>query len=153
MVPAPADNGGATSRGVTATTIKVAIVVPNAQQLAAVAGAQRVNPATGQPIRVQDVVTDVWAAFSHTYETWGRKVEFSFVTSSGDDEAAQRADAVTIEQLKPFAVIDTFSGGLARSPACSPRTSTWCTTTAPRPRTRSTRRRTAGRTTTRPARR
>ncbi len=87
-------------------------MVPNAQQSSVAGAGAGTNATTGQPIRVQDVVTDVWAALSHTYETWGRKVEFSFITSSGSDEAAQRADAVTIEQLKPFAVIDTFSGGL-----------------------------------------
>jgi hypothetical protein len=112
VVPAPADNGGATSRGVTATTIKVAIVVPNAQQAAAIGGTAAVNAATGKPARPEDAVVDLWAAFAHVYETWGRKVEFSFFTSSGDDEAAQRADALAIEQVKPFAVIDLNSRGL-----------------------------------------
>ena len=35
-----------------------------------------------------------------------------FVTSSGDDEAAQRADAVAIKAEKPFAVIDLVPNGL-----------------------------------------
>jgi hypothetical protein len=116
VAPAPADNGGGTSRGVTATTIKVAVVVPNDQQLAKLgAGGSRapVNVATGGTGRFQDVVTDAWPAFAHVYETWGRTVEFSFITSGGDDEAAQRADAVAIEQLKPFAVIDTYTMGLS----------------------------------------
>jgi hypothetical protein len=39
------------------------------------------------------------------YETWGRDLEIKFVTSSGDDEAAQRADLVTITALQPFAVV------------------------------------------------
>ena len=34
----------------------------------------------------------------------------SFVTSSGSDEAAQRADAVTVKQMKPMFVIDGTSG-------------------------------------------
>jgi hypothetical protein len=112
VAPAPADNGGATSRGVTATTIKVAVVVPNARELAA-QGVQTPTAPTGRPARTEDAINDSWAAFSHVYETWGRKVDFSFFTSSGDDEAAQRADALAIEQLKPFAVIDTNNAGLS----------------------------------------
>jgi hypothetical protein len=115
VAPAPADNGGATSRGVTATTIKVAVVVPNEEQIAALAagGSQLPkNAATGETGTNKDVVNDTWAAYSHVFETWGRKVEFTFFTSSGYDEAAQRADAVSIKQLKPFAVLDTDSTGL-----------------------------------------
>ena len=117
VAPAPSNNGGATSRGVTATTIKVAVVLPNAQQFATLqAGGSRapVNQATTQSGNLfKDVVTDIWPAFAHTYETWGRNVEFSFVTSSGEDEAAQRADAVAIQALKPFAVLDTYTRGLS----------------------------------------
>ena len=40
------------------------------------------------------------------YETWGRAVEFTFVKTSGPDEAAQRADAVKVASMKPFAVLD-----------------------------------------------
>src|SRR5262245_28733990 len=39
------------------------------------------------------------------YETWGRDIEIKFVVSSGDDEAAMRADAVKIKAMKPFAVL------------------------------------------------
>jgi hypothetical protein len=46
------------------------------------------------------------------FETWGRTVDFTFVTSSGPDEAAQRADAITVEQEKPMFVIDATSTGL-----------------------------------------
>ena len=76
VVPAPADNGGATSRGVTATTIKVAVVVPNDQQFSVWRRAAVDRPSTRPPaspaICFKDVVTDAWPAFAHVYETWGR---------------------------------------------------------------------------------
>ena len=40
------------------------------------------------------------------FETWGRDIEMKFVTSSGNDEAAQRADVVAIKAMKPFAVVN-----------------------------------------------
>ena len=40
------------------------------------------------------------------FETWGRDIEVKFVTSSGNDEAAQRADLVAITAMKPFAVVN-----------------------------------------------
>ena len=46
------------------------------------------------------------------YETWGRDIEVRFLVSSGEDEAAQRADAVTIEAAKPFAVVNFVPAGL-----------------------------------------
>ena len=46
------------------------------------------------------------------YETWGRDIEVVVVASSGDDEAAQRADAVKIHAEKPFAVLDMNPTGL-----------------------------------------
>ena len=49
---------------------------------------------------------------SHAYETWGRTIELKFVQSSGDDEAAQRADALRVEDHKPFAVLETTPTGL-----------------------------------------
>ncbi len=115
VAPAPADNGGATARGVTATSIKVVVVVPSAAALAAgkAAGAVApVNQATGEPGTIEDAFRDGWAAYEHVYETWGRKVDLTFMTSSGADEAAQRADAVAVEQEKPMFVIDATSTGL-----------------------------------------
>lgn len=114
VAPAPNDNGGATSRGVTGTAIKVVVVLPypvsNGTGATNDAGSR--NRTTGQPPTVQAVVLDTWAALSHVYETWGRKVEFSFVTSSGLDETAQRADVVKVEQEKPMFVINADARGL-----------------------------------------
>jgi hypothetical protein len=114
VVPAPQRNGGATSPGVTADSIKVVVVLPAPVQTGQGATNDRgsVNRATGQPPTVPAAVLDEWAALSHVYETWGRSVEFRFVTPSGLDEAAQRADAVKVEQEKPMFVINTDARGL-----------------------------------------
>jgi hypothetical protein len=102
-------NGGATHQGVTKDSIKIVALVPNEQQIAAA-------PAQGRPTKnaigtqgsgtMPDALSDAFAAYQHAYETYGRKVELEFVVSTGDDESAQRADAVTVKTKKPFAVID-----------------------------------------------
>ncbi len=114
VAPAPADNGGATSRGVTGDTIKVVVVTPSPQstQAAGSSGGSNLNRATGEPPTPEAAVRDMWAALSHVYETWGRDVEFVFIQSTGLDEAAQRADAVRVEQEKPMFVLDIDSRGL-----------------------------------------
>ena len=110
------DNGGATYQGVTKDTIKVVSLVPNEQQMAEVTPTQRpVNYATGEEGTVTAVLKDGLAGYEHglgkTY-TYGRDVEMEFVTSSGSDEAAQRADAVTVKAMKPFVVLDNATTAL-----------------------------------------
>ena len=62
---------------------------------------------TGQTGTVTNAFKDTFAAFEHqAHPTYGRKINLVFVTSSGDDETAQRADAVAVKAKKPFAVID-----------------------------------------------
>ena len=104
------DNGGATYQGVTKDAIKVVALVPNELQMAAVTPTQRpVNYATGGEGTVTDVLNDGLAAYEHVFGgayTYGRDIELEFVTSTGDDEAAQRADAVTVRAEKPFVVLD-----------------------------------------------
>ena len=41
-----------------------------------------------------------------TWQTWGRKPVYDFVTATGPDEASQRADALDVIARKPFIVID-----------------------------------------------
>jgi hypothetical protein len=114
VAPAPDDNGGATARGVTADTVKVVVLTQNRAQ-AAVQGGQGGTPpkneATGEEGTDEDAVNDLWAPYSHVYESWGREVEFVFIESSGNDEAAQRADAVAVKQEEPFIVLDITSSG------------------------------------------
>jgi hypothetical protein len=103
-----ADNGGATYQGVTKDSIDVVVLVPNEQQLAGGRPGQTpVDHATNKTGTVTNAFKDTFAAFEHqAHETYGRTINLEFVTSSGDDEAAQRADAVTVKAKKPFAVID-----------------------------------------------
>jgi hypothetical protein len=110
------NNGGATAPGVTATTVKVVVYIPNEQMLAAGSGAagggRPMNQATKQPATPEEAIKDFEAVYeyaashSHTYELWGRKPVFDFVTASGTDETAQRADAVEVLAMKPFIVMD-----------------------------------------------
>ena len=110
------DNGGATYQGVTKDKIKVVALVPNDQQMASVTAQQQpVNYATGQKGTVTDVLEDGLAAYEHVFGgtyMYGRNIEMDFVTSSGDDEASQRADAVTVKAMKPFIVLDNGTNAL-----------------------------------------
>lgn len=109
--PANGNNGGATYQGVTRNSIKVVVCVPPKDV--------QMNPTTSQPPRnratgavglVEDAILDAQAAVDGRYELWGRKIEYVFVPYSGTDEAAQRADAVRVAAMKPFAVIDQACG-------------------------------------------
>jgi hypothetical protein len=110
------DNGGATAPGVTKDKITVVAVVPNQQQLgatSAAAGGIPLDHATQEPGGTYaDAVHDYLLSIMPFYETWGRDVEVKFLTSSGDDESSQRADAVQVKALKPFMVLDLDSSGL-----------------------------------------
>ncbi len=101
---AGADNGGATHQGVTKDKITIVAVVLNSEQLKTdpVAPKQLANNAAGN---YQDAVYDYLLPQMRFYETWGRDIEMRFYPSSGNDEAAQRADLVAIKAMKPFAVI------------------------------------------------
>ncbi len=104
------DNGGATHDGVTADSVKVVVLLPNDEQTAALPrGGVPTNYATGQSGTVRDAVADAHAAHQHAWGgkySYGRDVELEFVVSSGSDEAAQRADAVTVKAMEPFIVMD-----------------------------------------------
>jgi hypothetical protein len=103
-----ADNGGATSPGVTKDSINVILIkLPDAAQRVSIAPIR--NRATGDFATMDDAVRDTLPLLEKFYETWGRKVNVTVMESSGADEAAQRADAVAIAAKKPFAVIDTVN--------------------------------------------
>ena len=108
-------NGGATSRGVTAKTITIVAVTQNPEQTATQkqqGGTPPKNNNTGETGTMEDALHDIFAAYGHVYETWGRTIELKYVQSSGSDEAAQRADALRVEDYKPFAVLETTPTGL-----------------------------------------
>ena len=104
-----ADNGGATAQGVTRDRIKVVFYLANDQQLTD----DPVKPtdrSTGTTGTYRDGVYDYLLPELRFYETWGRDIEAHFVTSTGSDEQAQRADLVAITAMKPFAVMNLISG-------------------------------------------
>ena len=105
-------NGGATYPGVTKDKVKVVVCVPPRDvQLNPPAGGQPpMNRSTGKTGLIEDAVLDAQQALDGRYELWGRKIEYTFVAYSGTDETAQRADAVKVAQMKPFAVINTSCG-------------------------------------------
>ena len=90
-------NGGATAKGVTADSIKVVVLVGTPEQQAAErnrpGGSSPIDRGTGGPGSTEDSYRDWNEVLAYSYNTWGRTVEFTFVTPSGADEAGQRADA------------------------------------------------------------
>ena len=103
------DNGGATSQGVTKDKISVVYVLGHIPET-------RAQPATdqrtGQMGTDADAAHDLLLAQRQYYETWGREIDIKFYTSAGDDETSQRADAVAIAAMKPFAAVVTLNSGL-----------------------------------------
>jgi hypothetical protein len=106
---AGADNGGATAQGVTKDRIKVVFVLENEEQFKTdpVKPVDRTSNTTGT---YQDGIYDYLLPALRFYETWGRDLEVHFYTSTGSDEASQRADLVAITAMKPFAVVNEISG-------------------------------------------
>lgn len=98
------DNGGATSQGVTGDSIKVVYYVAqqNADALAALAGA------TDEPEQTRQTVADYTAMLQDLFETYGRTVEIERFEATGaaSDATAAQADATSIIEKKPFAVIN-----------------------------------------------
>ncbi|HEY7106663.1 MAG TPA: hypothetical protein VH986_09685 [Acidimicrobiia bacterium] len=99
-----ADNGGATAQGVTKDRILVVALVPNDAQNKADPVAPK-NRADNSPSTIQNALHDWMIPQMKFYETWGRDIEVKFVTSTGDDETAQRADLLTMTAMKPFAAV------------------------------------------------
>jgi hypothetical protein len=100
-----ANNGGATYQGVTKDSIKV-VIRKAPDQTTNTGRAPIKDRATGQFATVEDAVRDTQPIFEKTYQQWGRKVDIEVVEQSGTDETANRADAVKVAAMKPFAVID-----------------------------------------------
>ncbi len=101
-----ADNGGATAPGVTKDRILVYAIIPNDQQLSMVGGATPQKRADNSKGTYQDAIHDYLLAAMKFHETYGRDIELRYFVSTGQDEAAQRADAVEVKSAKPFAVMD-----------------------------------------------
>jgi hypothetical protein len=105
--PFTGDNGGATSPGVTADSIKIvrynadpALDPLLASQISS-AGAD-VDPESAT-ITAQGYID----LYSEYFELYGRTIDFESYTGTGasDDEQAAKADAIAISEKDPFAVI------------------------------------------------
>lgn len=89
------DNGGATTQGVTAGSIKVIVY-----SLGGFGGDTLEQAKKDQAATVK--------MFEDLYQTWGRKVELEYFVGTAqtpNDEVAQHADAIAIADKKPFAVM------------------------------------------------
>ena len=106
-----ADNGGATAQGVTKDSVKVVMLYLDPLPANIQAQKNVVNAATGQAGSQTASILDTSKVYETVYETWGRKPDFVFVQASGTDEASQRADAVKIAAMKPFAVMQSYGAG------------------------------------------
>jgi ABC-type branched-subunit amino acid transport system substrate-binding protein len=135
--PFEGDNGGATSPGVTEDEILIVLyqtdpaLDPLGASIARGAGAD-VDPAS-----TTEALDNYLKLYNQTYETYGRKVVLRQFTGTGapDDATAAKADAITIAEMKPFAVIGgpnqqspVFASELAaRDVVCGPN----CTVSLP----------------------
>ncbi|MGH9192399.1 MAG: hypothetical protein ACRDZ0_08000 [Acidimicrobiales bacterium] len=107
VVPFDGDNGGATSTGVTADSVKLVAYIPDpaidpvGSSLIAGAGAN-LDPAVAM-----ETMGDYAEVFNAVFETYGRRVDLEFYSGTGaaDDQTAARADAVAIAEQEPFAVL------------------------------------------------
>ncbi len=105
--PFDGDNGGDTTRGVTADTIKIVQYQgpdddPIINYLSDAVSVDDTNAES------QQTATDMLGMFEQFYEFYGRTIELEFYESTGlaNDEVTARADAVRIaEDFEPFAVL------------------------------------------------
>ncbi len=101
------DNGGETSPGVTADSIKVvAYVSPESDPVIEYVTQAIANDDTVE--QVSETVQGYVDIFNATYQTYGRQVDLEILVGSGsaNDEVAARADAVKAdEEMGAFAVL------------------------------------------------
>ncbi len=99
------DNGGATSPGVTATTIRVGYYIAKPDPLfdAALKATGTYDP----PDQVAATYENYFKLYENVFETYGRKLELVRIngTGSSDDAVAARADADTAASKNVFAVL------------------------------------------------
>lgn len=103
--PFESDNGGETSPGVTADTIKIVLYQSPDDDPIIQAIVKPSSDDTGA--QSEDTIRNMLDYYETYYETYGRDVELEVYRSGAavDDEVAARADAVTIaEELDPFMV-------------------------------------------------
>jgi hypothetical protein len=105
--PFEGDNGGATSPGVTADTVKVVQYIPdpalNPLAAATISGAG----ADVSPETAIETIAGFVDLYNKLFETYGRTVDVEpyIGTGAGDDVAAAKADAIAIAEKDPFMVV------------------------------------------------
>ena len=105
------DNGGATTMGVTKDKIRVVLFLGTHEQQDVArtqpGGSAPVDLSTNLPAYGEDSFRDWQKVLDHSFNLWGREFEFITKNPTGPDEAAQRADALAVAELKPFAVVSS----------------------------------------------
>jgi hypothetical protein len=99
------DNGGATSTGVTADSVKVVYYAPEENNdLNAILGGMGVNDTAEQRV---ETLQDYLEIFTSMSESYGRRIELVRFAATGaaDDVVASAADAADVIAMEPFAVI------------------------------------------------
>jgi hypothetical protein len=131
------DNGGATSPGVTADSVKVVFYRADPALDPLTAATIQGAGADIDPQTAADTVQGFADLYNGLFETYGRTVDVEVYTGTGagDDTVAARNDAIAIAEKEPFAVIggptqasNVFGSELAaRGIVCGPN----CTLAAP----------------------
>lgn len=109
-------NGGATSRGVTATSITLTYRTSNSGQSAAVNAATGGGDPNGVQEKYFEDLRTFTAYFNTQFELYGRKIQLKKFAGRGDwvaeyqdqNQEAAQADAVTARDLGAFADVSSF---------------------------------------------
>ena len=106
--PFEGDNGGATSPGVTADTVKVVQYIPDPALDPLTAATISGAGADVSPETAIETVQGFADLYNKLFETYGRKVEVETYigTGAGDDREAAKADAIAIAEMDPFMVVN-----------------------------------------------
>lgn len=101
-----ADNGGATSPGVTGDEITIVVWLPKADDpiYGFVRQALGFDDSVGD---MRDTQAGLVEVFQRYYQTYGRQVRVEFFEASGDilDPVVAQSDAIAVAEMEPFAVL------------------------------------------------
>jgi len=106
--PFEGDNGGETSAGVTADSVKLVAYITDPANDPLLASQIAAAGADVSPESAMTTIQGYVDMYQEYFETYGRTVEVEFYTATGayDDEAAAKADAIAIAEKGPFAVVN-----------------------------------------------
>lgn len=124
--PFTGDNGGATSPGVTADEILIVRYAPDPKLDPVTTALLNSGGADTDPVVVRESIDDYLKVYESLFETYGRTVRIEDFTATATDAEGQKADAIAIADMKPFAVLaaavsESFATELAsREIICAP---------------------------------